>query len=226
MPLVDHLQGDAPRGEGSQGGQGRPRSSWPASWSPTSSVPIDGKPLDLIKDKKLPTDPTAAAQVLYDVVNGHMKYGKTRARAGAAATRSGPATARRRQLHRLPQPVHLAGAVAEDPGQVRDRLPAAARSTAAATSPAITAGRSSVRGQGLGAGGHLRGEQEPEDEGLLLRQPDRGPRRLQHRPRPDAGAQAGRRAAATSSSTPTSRWTARSIPQAKIEKKFSYKDEK
>ena len=48
-----------------------------------------------------------------------------------------------RQLHRLPQPVHLPGPVAEDPGQVRDRLPAAARSAARARSPATTAGPSS-----------------------------------------------------------------------------------
>lgn len=43
---------------------------------PDKLVPIEGKPLDLLKDKKLPSDPTAAAQVMYDAVNGHMKYGK------------------------------------------------------------------------------------------------------------------------------------------------------
>ncbi len=39
-------------------------------------VPIDGKPLDLIKDKKLPEDQKAAARILYDEVNRHMKYDK------------------------------------------------------------------------------------------------------------------------------------------------------
>jgi uncharacterized protein (TIGR03000 family) len=39
-------------------------------------VPIEGKPLDLLKDKKLPSDQEAAAKVLYDVVNSHMKYDK------------------------------------------------------------------------------------------------------------------------------------------------------
>jgi uncharacterized protein (TIGR03000 family) len=39
-------------------------------------VPIEGKPLDLIKDKKLPMDETKAARVLYDVVNDHMRYDK------------------------------------------------------------------------------------------------------------------------------------------------------
>lgn len=40
-------------------------------------VPITGKPLELIKGKTLPTtDHFAAAKVLYDTVNGHMKYSK------------------------------------------------------------------------------------------------------------------------------------------------------
>jgi transglutaminase-like putative cysteine protease len=44
---------------------------------PDSKVPITGKPLELIKDKKLPRDQLAAAQVLYDVVDDHMVYKKT-----------------------------------------------------------------------------------------------------------------------------------------------------
>ncbi len=43
---------------------------------PDAKVPIDGKPLDLIKDKKLPPDQTDLARVLYDVVNAHMRYSK------------------------------------------------------------------------------------------------------------------------------------------------------
>jgi transglutaminase-like putative cysteine protease len=43
---------------------------------PDKLVPIDGKPLTLLKDKKLPGDELAAAHVLYDLVNGHMKYAK------------------------------------------------------------------------------------------------------------------------------------------------------
>jgi transglutaminase-like putative cysteine protease len=43
---------------------------------PDAKVPISGKPLELIKDKKLPDDQFAAARVLYDVVNQHMKYSK------------------------------------------------------------------------------------------------------------------------------------------------------
>jgi transglutaminase-like putative cysteine protease len=39
-------------------------------------VPIGGKSLELIKDKKLPENQTAAARVFYDVVNGHMRYSK------------------------------------------------------------------------------------------------------------------------------------------------------
>jgi uncharacterized protein (TIGR03000 family) len=44
---------------------------------PDKLVPIEGKPLDLIKDRNLPKDQVAAARVIYDVVNGHMKYDKT-----------------------------------------------------------------------------------------------------------------------------------------------------
>jgi uncharacterized protein (TIGR03000 family) len=43
---------------------------------PDATVPIEGKPLELIKDKKLPTDQIALARVLYDAVNGHMRYSK------------------------------------------------------------------------------------------------------------------------------------------------------
>jgi transglutaminase-like putative cysteine protease len=43
---------------------------------PDAKVPIAGKPLELLKDKPLPADPFAAARVLYDLVNGHMKYSK------------------------------------------------------------------------------------------------------------------------------------------------------
>jgi len=39
-------------------------------------VPITGKPLELIKDKKLPNDQFHAAKEMYDVINGHMKYDK------------------------------------------------------------------------------------------------------------------------------------------------------
>jgi transglutaminase-like putative cysteine protease len=43
---------------------------------PDAKVPIAGKPLDLIKEKKISSDPFEAAKTLYDVVNGHMKYSK------------------------------------------------------------------------------------------------------------------------------------------------------
>jgi transglutaminase-like putative cysteine protease len=43
---------------------------------PDAKVPITGKPLELIKDTKLPDNQFAAAKVLYDVVNTHMKYSK------------------------------------------------------------------------------------------------------------------------------------------------------
>jgi transglutaminase-like putative cysteine protease len=43
---------------------------------PDAKVPLTGKPLELIKDRKLPGDATGKARVFYDVVNGHMTYSK------------------------------------------------------------------------------------------------------------------------------------------------------
>jgi transglutaminase-like putative cysteine protease len=43
---------------------------------PDAWVPIEGKPLQLIKDKRIPDNQLAAAKVFYDVVNGHMRYSK------------------------------------------------------------------------------------------------------------------------------------------------------
>src|SRR5262249_42555812 len=45
---------------------------------PDSVVPVGGKPLELLMGKTLPDDPMARARVLYDVVNNHMKYDKSR----------------------------------------------------------------------------------------------------------------------------------------------------
>jgi transglutaminase-like putative cysteine protease len=43
---------------------------------PDANVPIDGKPLELLKGKELPRDDMGVARVLYDVVNKHMRYSK------------------------------------------------------------------------------------------------------------------------------------------------------
>lgn len=43
---------------------------------PDAKVPVGGKPLELIKDKTLPKNSAAAAKVMYDVVDAHMKYSK------------------------------------------------------------------------------------------------------------------------------------------------------
>ncbi len=43
---------------------------------PDARVPVGGKPLKLLEGKQLPTDDLAAARVLYDVVNGYMRYSK------------------------------------------------------------------------------------------------------------------------------------------------------
>jgi hypothetical protein len=43
---------------------------------PDAKVPIGGKPLMLIEGKKLPEDQVQLGRLLYDVVNGHMRYSK------------------------------------------------------------------------------------------------------------------------------------------------------
>jgi len=43
---------------------------------PDKKVPITGKPLELIKGKKLPKDQVREGRLLYDVVNKHMVYAK------------------------------------------------------------------------------------------------------------------------------------------------------
>jgi transglutaminase-like putative cysteine protease len=43
---------------------------------PDAKVPIDGKPLGLLKDKPVPENQMEAARLLYDVVNLHMRYSK------------------------------------------------------------------------------------------------------------------------------------------------------
>jgi uncharacterized protein (TIGR03000 family) len=49
----------------------------PRFLEPDKLVPIEGKPLALLQGKALPKDPTEAAKVMYDVVDGHMKYDKS-----------------------------------------------------------------------------------------------------------------------------------------------------
>src|SRR5262249_188970 len=43
---------------------------------PDKMVPVGGKALTLIEDRKLPGDQFAAGKLFYDVVNTHMKYSK------------------------------------------------------------------------------------------------------------------------------------------------------
>ncbi|MBV9123383.1 MAG: transglutaminase domain-containing protein [Planctomycetes bacterium] len=43
---------------------------------PDALVPLGGKPMDLLKGKEVPNDPLAAARVLYNVVDDHMRYSK------------------------------------------------------------------------------------------------------------------------------------------------------
>lgn len=43
---------------------------------PDAKVPVGGKPLELLKGKTVPMDKMAAARLLYDVVNNHMRYSK------------------------------------------------------------------------------------------------------------------------------------------------------
>lgn len=46
--------------------------------SANSLVPIDGQPLELIKETQLPADPLAASRLIYDVVENYMNYDKSK----------------------------------------------------------------------------------------------------------------------------------------------------
>src|SRR5262245_28283779 len=43
---------------------------------PDAKVPLGGKPLTLLEGKDLPNDQMQLGRLLYDVVNGHMRYSK------------------------------------------------------------------------------------------------------------------------------------------------------
>jgi transglutaminase-like putative cysteine protease len=43
---------------------------------PDTLVPLEGKPLELIKDRTVPKDANEAARLFYDIVNQHMRYSK------------------------------------------------------------------------------------------------------------------------------------------------------
>jgi transglutaminase-like putative cysteine protease len=43
---------------------------------PDAKVPVGGKPVTLLQGKRLPRDQLEIGRVLYDVVNGHMRYSK------------------------------------------------------------------------------------------------------------------------------------------------------
>ena len=43
---------------------------------PDAKVPVGGKPLELLKGRKVPMEPMEAARLFYDVVNKHMRYSK------------------------------------------------------------------------------------------------------------------------------------------------------
>jgi transglutaminase-like putative cysteine protease len=45
--------------------------------APNATVPVGGKPLELLAGRKLPETPLAAARVLYDVVDDHVRYDKS-----------------------------------------------------------------------------------------------------------------------------------------------------
>src|SRR5262249_18724068 len=43
---------------------------------PDAKVPTGGKPLELVKDKKIPEDQLPIRQLFYELVNSHMRYSK------------------------------------------------------------------------------------------------------------------------------------------------------
>lgn len=77
--IVYHVTRKAVKSDGKAHLTLKPRATETVSrfLEPDKLVPIDGKPLELLKNTKLPSnDPVATAKVLYDLVNGYMKYSK------------------------------------------------------------------------------------------------------------------------------------------------------
>jgi transglutaminase-like putative cysteine protease len=61
---------------GSKGGMTEDEKLIARYLGPDALVPVGGKSLELIKDRKVPENQVAAARVFYDAVNGHMRYSK------------------------------------------------------------------------------------------------------------------------------------------------------
>ncbi|MBI2477652.1 MAG: transglutaminase domain-containing protein [Planctomycetia bacterium] len=51
--------------------------------APNRMIPLDGKPLELLREVELPSDPLALCRVLYDRVDDHVKYDKSQPGYGA-----------------------------------------------------------------------------------------------------------------------------------------------
>jgi hypothetical protein len=61
---------------GESKGEGREADDPELFLQPDARVPVGGKCLELLKGRTLPNDQTAAARLLYETVNGHMRYSK------------------------------------------------------------------------------------------------------------------------------------------------------
>lgn len=60
-----------------RGASGEKREPLSLYLKPNRKVPLNGKPISLLKSVKLPEDPMEKAKALYDIVHSHMTYDKT-----------------------------------------------------------------------------------------------------------------------------------------------------
>ena len=174
---------------------------------PDPLAPADGKHLKLLDGKKLPDDPMAKAHQLYELVDDMLRYSKEGTEWGrgdvnwVCDSKYGNCT----DFHSL----FIALARSQKiPARFEIGFGIPEKRGSGDVAGYHCWAKFKPRGQGLGSGGHFRGQQEPQAQGLLLRQPDAGPDHVLDRAATSSSLQSRTGRRSTSSSTPTSRWTA------------------
>ena len=181
-------------------------------------VPIDGKPLDLLKDKELP--PTRRRPQKSSTTWSTTTCNTARGPAGAGdadwACDSGYGNCT--DFHSLF--ISLARSQ-KIPAKFEIGFPLPHKHGAGDDARLPLLGLVQPTGKGWVPVDISEANKNPKMTRLLLRQPDPGPRRLQHRPRPDAGAEAGRRAAQLLH-LPYVEVDGKPYPADKVKRKFSF----
>ena len=154
-------------------------------------VPISGKPLELLKGKKVPVEEMEAARFFYDLVNRHMRYSKEGTGWGqgdsvwACENGRGNCTDFHSLFISLTRAQHIPAQF-----EIGFLLPPETRLRRDRRLSLL--GEVPLAFRHLVPRGHFRGQQKPTAARLLFRQFDRRSRHVQHRPRSDAPAASGR----------------------------------